>query len=388
MVMVNKMSTLNSAKKVIYELKKQGYEAYIVGGAVRDHLLKHQTTDIDITTNAKPYQVSKIFKTKPTGIKYGTVTVFMGDETFEVTTYRIDGEYLDGRHPDMVVFAETVEEDVKRRDFTINGLLMTEQNKIIDYVKGQEDIRMKLIRTIGNPEDRFNEDALRMMRAFYFQAKLGFQIDRSTRDAIAELKYKLKDIAMERILQEIIKLLKGKYAKQAIQSMVTTGVHEVLPGLKKGILHIQNMEDIPFVDAFFTLCFTLNGSIPDEWPFSNKHKHRYETASMLANTYKEYDAQILYTYGLDLCLLANKVNFMLNRSKNNKSKIEEDYKNLPIQSDLDLKLRASDMIKLANKKAGSWVKTLQTQMVQEILSNKLKNEKSVLEAYVLEHVKE
>jgi len=382
------MSTIKNAKYVINDLKKKGFEAYIVGGAVRDHILRIPLTDIDITTNAKPHEVSKIFKTKPTGVKYGTVTVLMNDETYEVTTYRIDGEYQDGRHPDNVTFSETVLEDVKRRDFTINGLLMDEKNEIYDYVGGKNDINAKIIRTIGDPVERFNEDALRMMRAFYFQSKLGFQIEAATRDAIYESRYRLKDVAMERILNELIKILQGTHVKRAIQSIVTTKVHEVLPGLEKGFLYTQKLDEMPYVDAFFALSFTLNGSVPAEWTFSNKHKHRYEVASMLAKKHQNFDAYTLYTYGIDLCLLANRVNFMLGKSKNLKTKIEKDYENLPILSDLDLKLRATEIMKLTNKKAGSWLKNIQTEMVIEVLNRRLKNEKSALEAYVLEHVKE
>jgi len=382
------MGTLKGARKIIEVLKKSGYEGYIVGGAVRDHLLRIPLTDVDITTNAKPHQVAKLFTTKPTGLKYGTVTIIMHDETYEVTTYRIDGDYLDGRHPEEVTFAVTAEEDVKRRDFTINGLLMTETGEVIDYVDGQLDLRARIIRTIGNPSDRFNEDSLRIMRAFYFQAKLGFQIDKTTQIAIESYRFKLKDIAMERIMNEMLKMLKGDHVRRALQTMVHTKVHEVLPGLEKGILYIQKMEEIPFIDPFFILCFILNGSIPESWPFSNKHRHRYETAMMLANTYKTFDPYVLYTYGLDLCLLANRVSHMLGRVKNMKNKIEEDFNNLPIQSDLDLKLRATDIIRIADKKAGAWVKKLQTEMVVEVLNQRLKNEKSELEAYVLKRVKE
>jgi len=377
------MSTIRNAKKILYDLKRAGYEGYIVGGAVRDHLLKIPINDIDITTNAKPFQVTKMFKTKPTGLKYGTVTVFMQDETFEVTTFRLDGEYIDGRHPDEVIYAETVEEDVKRRDFTINGMLMTEKDEIIDHVGGRRDLQNKLIRTIGDPADRFNEDALRIMRAFYFQAKLGFQIDRETRDAILLLKDNLKMIAMERILEEFIKMMKGKYVRRAIQSMITTGVHEVLPGLSKGLMFVKDLEEMPFVDTFFTLAFTLNGTIPKEWPFSNKHRHRYEIASMLANTHlNDFDPHTLYTYGFELCVLANKVNFILGRAKNLKTKIESDYENLPLQSDLDLKLRATEMIAITGKKAGAWVKQLQTEMVIEVLNKRLNNDKDELISYV------
>ncbi|MDD4193912.1 MAG: CCA tRNA nucleotidyltransferase [Acholeplasmataceae bacterium] len=380
------MSTLKGAKRVIQDLKRQGYEAYIVGGAVRDYILRQPLTDVDITTNAKPFQVAKLFKTKPTGLKYGTVTVFMGTETYEVTTYRIDGEYVDGRHPEEVTYSESVVMDVARRDFTINGLLMTESDEIIDHVDGRKDIESKLIKTIGNPNDRFDEDALRMMRAFYFQSKLGFQIDRETREAISNLKDRLKDVSMERILAEMIKILQGKYLKMAFQSMITTGVSKVLPGLHQGIEYTLTLDELPFVDVFFTLAFTLNGHVPSEWTFSNKHRHRYEIASKLAIENKEIDAMMLYTYGIDLCLLANRVTYMLKRSKNKKVEIETLYQNLPIQSDLDLKLRATEIIKIANRKAGAWVKEIQTKMVVEVINRRLENNREALIEFVKAHL--
>lgn len=382
------MSTIQKALKVVNILKQNGYEAYIVGGAVRDYILRIPTSDIDITTNAKPYQVAKHFKTVPTGIKYGTVTVVFGTDQFEVTTYRIDGEYQDSRHPEEVSFVATAEDDVKRRDFTINGMLMDSQMQIIDYVGGKEDLNNKLIRAIGDPLVRFEEDALRMMRAFYFKAKLGFQIEKQTRDAIFQLRHKIREVSNERILNEMIKMFKGSYLKRAVQSMITTGVFDILPGLKEGLLFIQTLDEMPYVDAFFTMAFTLHGSVPSEWKFSNKHRHRYEMGSYLAKLEQPYDSYTLYTYGLDLCLLGNRVAHLLGKAKNYKQQIERDYENLPIQSDLDLKLRATDMITLTNKKAGAWVKQMQTEMVIEVLNKRLKNEKNVLEEYLLSHIKE
>lgn len=382
------MSTIKTAKGVLFELKKKGYEAYIVGGAVRDYILRMPINDVDITTNAKPHQVSKIFRTIPTGIKYGTVTVKYKDEQFEVTTYRIDSEYSDDRHPDQVTFSESVIEDVKRRDFTINGLLMNDRQEIIDYVEGKQDINSKIIRTIGDPYKRFEEDALRMLRAFYFQSKLGFQIERTTRDAIESLRERLINVSMERIVNELIKTIQGPHLKKALKTMVTTRIHEVLPGMQKGIEHILTMEDMPFVDPFFTLCFALNdGVVPKAWTFSNKHRHRYQQAAELANKTTEFDAYYLYTYGLDLCLLANKVNYMLGRSRNLKDMIEESYHHLPIQSELDLKLRATEMIEITGKKAGAWLKDIQQEMVLKILKKELKNDKDVLKAYLIKHIK-
>lgn len=381
------MSTVKTAKKVLYELKKNGYEAYIVGGAVRDYILRMPTTDVDITTNAKPFQVGKIFKTRPTGLKFGTVTVLYGEETFEVTTYRLDGDYLNHRHPEEVIFAEQVTDDVLRRDFTINGLLMNEKNEIFDFVEGKQDIERKIIRAIGDPMKRFEEDALRIMRAFYFQSKLGFQIDKETREAIENSRHLLKEIAMERILQEIIKMFKGPYLKRAVQSMVTTKVHEVLPGLKEGLLKTLELDQMPYMDAFFTMAFYLHGSIPKEWPLSNKHKHRYEQSILLMHKKQPFDALTLYTYGMELCMLANRVTYALGKTKLFTNQIEKDFKALPIQSDMDLKVRPSDMMEITGKKAGAWIKQLQIDMVEKILLRALQNEKSALLDYVKAHVK-
>lgn len=382
------MRNLNNAQMVLKILKKHGYEAFIVGGAVRDYLLKMPLTDIDITTNARPYQVAKIFETKPTGIKYGTVTVFFKEETFEVTTYRIDGPYEDQRHPEHVTYSETVTEDVSRRDFTINGLLMDENLQIFDYVDGEKDLSLKMIKAIGDPYLRFSEDAIRMLRAIYFQSKLGFQITKETREAIFDLKDKLTNVAMERVLAELVKILKGKHLKKALKTMVTTEIYQVLPGLEKGILYVSELDEMPFVDVFFTLSFALNkGVVPSKWPFSNKQKHRYLTAAKLANSKTEFDSIDLYTYGIDLCLLASRVNYMLKRERLMNNELMSLYEKLPIQSELDLKLKPFEMMAITDKKAGAWLKEVQQAMVLAILKNELKNDQEELKQFLINHMK-
>lgn len=193
---------------IIHTLQRAGFEAYAVGGCVRDSILGREPDDWDITTSAKPEQVKALFgRTVDTGIKHGTVTVLKDRTGYEVTTYRIDGEYEDGRHPKDVVFTASLEEDLKRRDFTINAMAYNEEQGLVDLFDGIGDIERKVLRCVGDPAERFREDALRMMRAVRFSAQLGYEIEERTKDAMAKLAGTLEKISAERIATELVKLL-------------------------------------------------------------------------------------------------------------------------------------------------------------------------------------
>lgn len=193
---------------IIGELEKNGYEAYAVGGCVRDSILGRTPQDWDITTIASPGEVKKIFKkTIDTGIQHGTVTVMLDKTGYEVTTYRIDGEYEDGRHPKQVEFTKSLTEDLKRRDFTINAMAYNDSVGIVDEFGGIEDIENHIVRCVGSADERFNEDALRILRAYRFSAQLGFDIDAGTRAAAEAKAENLSLISAERIRVELTKLL-------------------------------------------------------------------------------------------------------------------------------------------------------------------------------------
>ena len=195
-------------KCIINTIIQAGYEAYAVGGCIRDSVLGRVPDDWDITTSATPYQVKALFKrTIDTGIQHGTVTVMLDKEGFEVTTYRIDGEYEDARHPKEVIFTGNLTEDLKRRDFTINAMAYNEEAGLVDVFEGMKDIERKVIRCVGNPRERFTEDALRMMRAVRFSAQLGYSIEEETLAAIRELSPNLIHISAERIQAELVKLV-------------------------------------------------------------------------------------------------------------------------------------------------------------------------------------
>ena len=193
---------------IIDELYSHGYEAYAVGGCVRDCILNREPGDWDITTSARPYEVKEIFKrTIDTGIAHGTVTVMLGKNGYEVTTYRVDGAYEDSRHPKSVSFTASLEEDLKRRDFTINAMAYNHRRGLVDIFDGIGDIQRKVIRCVGNPEERFDEDALRILRAVRFSAQLGFEIEDETAAAITKKARSLENISAERIQAELVKLL-------------------------------------------------------------------------------------------------------------------------------------------------------------------------------------
>lgn len=203
-----KIKMPGKVNKIIGVLQEAGFEAYAVGGCIRDSLLGRTPNDWDITTSAKPMEVKALFShTIDTGIQHGTVTILLDREGFEVTTYRIDGEYEDGRHPKEVSFTGSLEEDLKRRDFTINALAYNETAGLIDIFEGQKDLKDGIIRCVGNAEERFTEDALRMLRAIRFSAQLGYRIEENTLAAIHKLAGNLKKISAERIQTELLKLM-------------------------------------------------------------------------------------------------------------------------------------------------------------------------------------
>ena len=200
-----------SVNMVIDSLHAKGFEAYAVGGCVRDTILAREPDDWDITTSASPQQVKEIFdRTVDTGLEHGTVTVLAGSGAHEVTTYRIDGEYEDGRHPKEVVFTSSLAEDLRRRDFTINAMAYNNEEGLVDLFDGIRDLQRKVIRCVGNPTERFSEDALRILRALRFSAQLGFKLDPATLDAIIALAPTLEKISAERIRVELNKLLISK----------------------------------------------------------------------------------------------------------------------------------------------------------------------------------
>ena len=257
-----------SVNMVIDSLHAKGFEAYAVGGCVRDTILAREPGDWDITTSASPQQVKEIFdRTVDTGLEHGTVTVLAGSGAHEVTTYRIDGEYEDGRHPKEVVFTSSLAEDLRRRDFTINAMIYNDSEGIIVMYDGMTDLKNQTIRCVGEAKKRFDEDALRILRALRFQAQLGFQIEEKTEEAIKNQAKFLKDISAER-------------NQVALEKLITSAHPEVLVNAYK-----QKVTKIIFPEF----------DIMMETPQNNPH-HKYNVGIHTIEAMKEIKAEQNYRW--------------------------------------------------------------------------------------------
>ena len=222
-----KIQIPKDAKFILDKLHQAGFEAYVVGGCVRDSLLGDVPHDWDITTNALPLQVKELFgRTVDTGLKHGTVTVMRGNTGYEVTTYRMDGDYSDGRHPDNVTFVLNLEEDLKRRDFTINAMAYNDKDGLVDMFGGCDDLKNGIIRCVGSAGDRFSEDALRMLRAVRLAARFGYSLDPEVTDAIKKLAPTLSKVSAERITSEFVKLITSDHPEM-ILTLYETGLTKV-----------------------------------------------------------------------------------------------------------------------------------------------------------------
>ena len=223
-----RISLPGAVRKIIGRLEAEGFEAWAVGGCIRDSLLNREPKDWDITTSALPQQIKRIFdRTVDTGIEHGTVTVLLDSGAYETTTYRIDGKYTDSRHPDRVCFSASLEEDLKRRDFTINAMAYSESRGLADLFDGVLDLERHVIRCVGDPMERFKEDALRILRAVRFSAQLDFDIEGSTLEAAGALKERLRLISAERIRAELENLIMSQHPDR-LEILVQTGIAEVI----------------------------------------------------------------------------------------------------------------------------------------------------------------
>lgn len=359
---------LDSAKKVIDLLNNNGFEGYFVGGFVRDYLLGIKYNDIDIATNAKMEDMIKIGGI-PSGLKYGTALFKMDNYFFEVTTYRIESSYIDNRHPSNIKFVNDIHEDLKRRDFTINAMAMDKNLKIIDDYNGINDLNNKIIKSVLNPFDRFNEDALRILRAFYFVSKLGFDIDNETLNGINDNAHLIKNVSGIRIINELEKLFNSKYMKKAINLIVDSKVIDNLYGMKEALLLISNKDDID-IDTFLAIC-NINYDIKKYYQLSNKKSKLYNDIKRVLN--EGINKYCQYKYGIEAINIAIKIK-KLNDEETN-YKIEK----LPINNLKDLKISGNDLKKISND--NNYYSKVLEELQKEVVLGNIKNDYDELYNY-------
>ncbi|MCM3610957.1 CCA tRNA nucleotidyltransferase [Planococcus sp. MERTA32b] len=370
---------MNTAIDIILKLKASGFDAYLVGGAVRDFLLGKNPKDFDVATSAEPDQVKGLFdRTVDTGIQHGTVLVLMNGAGVEVTTFRTEGNYTDNRRPDSVEFVKSLEEDLKRRDFTINAMAMTEELKIVDLFGGRKDLEGKLIRAVGEPDERFREDALRMLRAVRFSGQLDFAIDDQTLAAIRNNAAMIGSIAAERIKIELDKILANQHAARSIDYLNNSGLSAHLPS--GGLFQIDWKSYKPTGDPLSGWLYALWRNKKEVqalagYKLSNEEKGSL-TKALEAATVENWDPWTYYRFTLRQLELAAALTDRQEDPAVQKS-------GLPIQAKADLAVNGRDLMDWSGRKAGPWLKEMLGMIERQVVLNELDNEKDKIKEWFI-----
>lgn len=392
MELANLPIEFKQALPVLKTLEAAGFEAYFVGGSVRDFLLGKPIHDVDIATSAYPEEVKQLFeRTIDVGIDHGTVLALVDNEQYEITTFRTESTYQDYRRPDKVTFVRSLEEDLKRRDFTINALAMDSQGDIVDLFEGIQDLESKLIRAVGKPEERFNEDALRVMRGLRFASQLGFSIENETLMAIEKKAPLLQKISVERIHVEFIKLLLSEERLTGLQAMLATQAYQYCPGLEEGEEGLNTLASFPpkvFFDerqAWLLTLYSLKIA-PNEakqwlkqWKLAN---HLIKDVTHLLDGLEErlkgsLSNEWLYELGLGLSLILEDAMPFLGYPSDMEA-VASAYAGLPIKEMKDLAVDGKQLMAEFNRPAGPWLGQLLAELKSLVLSNAVTNQQHSL----------
>ena len=358
------------AIEFINKIESYGYKAYIVGGYVRDYLLKKKSNDIDITTNATPQIIKEIFsdvklnKGDYDKSNYGSIIVNYKNINFQVTTFRKESTYLDNRHPSSIKYVDDLETDLKRRDFTINTICIDKNGKIIDLLNGKKDLDRKIIKTVNNSKKSFSDDALRILRAIRFSVTLNFKLDKDVIDAIKDCKKYLKNISYERKKIELDKIFASKNAKYGIELI------KKLDLVKE--LELDNLNRINDYTDLIGIWAMINSNV---YKFTKVEKDLINKVNIVYKL-NNLDPIVLYEYGLYVNILSG-----LNK-KISKKKIIMIYDNLPIKSKSDINIQASEICEILNQKPNNCLKNIYKDLEREILTNNLKNDKKEIVNYI------
>ena len=387
------------ALPVMQQLVDAGYEAYFVGGSVRDMLLHKPISDVDIATSATPQEVKEIFShTVDVGIEHGTVMVIHHKEGYEVTTFRTEEGYEDFRHPDKVTFVRSLEEDLKRRDFTINALAIGIDDQLMDFFDGIGDLERQCLRCVGDAKERFNEDALRMFRAVRFVGQLGFQIEEKTKNAISLLKMNLSKVAVERMKVEFEKMIQSSFRKEALQLFVETGLYQACPlfdGKDEILLKLAEfpLKEMSVLQAWILFIDELNLSDKEvthllkSWKSSNEQIRDVLVGYKTYRARKEEEWNFFFAYACPYEVACEVEALLIAQDKSTSMKgLEATYHSLPIRSMNDIHLNGHDIIRILKlDKKGPIIGQVLKTVEKMILEQSISNDAEVLEMYVLSH---
>ena len=379
---------------VLKQLEQAGYEAYFVGGSIRDLILNRPIHDIDIATSAYPEEVKRLFpKTIDTGIKHGTVTVLNDGASYEITTFRTESGYQDFRRPDHVTFVQNLAEDLKRRDFTINALAMNRAGEVIDLFNGLGDLQKHLIKAVGDPMKRFHEDALRMMRAVRFMSQLNFDLESQTKEAVSDLHQLLSKISVERIRDEFVKMGTGINSRDAFKIFLQTKLSESVPDFagKSDLLAIYpKLKFNPSMETSLWSIIIILLKISDDqiarfmrdWKNSNAMTEKVRKIVALFDLISEKSPSDLelFNAGKDVLLNTIDVAHILGQPINSEALVDR-YTALPIKSMSELAVDGQFLI--ANGiKPGPKLGQILNEIKQKVISGELANSKDDIQDYL------
>lgn len=387
------------ARPVLEKIEQAGFQAYFVGGCVRDYLLNKRISDIDIASSAYPEEIKSIFShTIDIGIEHGTVLALVENESYEITTFRTESTYQDYRRPQSVEFVRDLKEDLMRRDFTINALAMDKDGKIFDYYDGIADLNNQIIRAVGSPTERFNEDALRIMRAARFSAQLGFKIEELTQQGMYENAHLLKKIAIERIAIEFQKMMAAPYKSFAIPFFLKNNLHKYCPQLENfenallqfGQFAVYKEDYVNWALLLYFSKYSLD-KVPSflrKWKVSNLLI--YEVTNLLKSIsyimeYKKWSNLWLFEQDKQIIHYAQQLAKIFDSTIVDVD-IDELYLSLPIHHMQDLEVNGKDVMELlCQEKAGIYIGEILNAIKVAVLTGVLHNDKLAIEQFVLEN---
>lgn len=357
-------------KEILEMITNKGFKAYVVGGYVRDYLRKIKTNDIDICTNARVKDLMEIFKDyKVTPLEYGNILLETKDYLYEITTFRKDIDYINNRKP-IIEYVDTLEEDITRRDFTVNSICMDKDGKIIDLLNGKKDLNKKIIRIIGDPYFKIKQDSLRILRAIRFASCLNFKIEDNLKNAIKENKDLLKDLSYERKKEELTKIFTSDNKAYGIKLLKELDLLEVL--------ELTNIDNVLRTKDLIGMWSTI--TINDNYPFTKKEKDLINNINKLLKEDLN-DIFVLYKTGL------YEINIVCDLRKLSKKKYSNKYEKLVIKDKSEINITTEEICSLLNKKPGCFLKEIYSDLEKNILLKNIKNNKEEIEKYILNNYK-